>query len=144
MEVVFAGQELHGYQFAFSYKDMGILKIEELSGVYSQCDMCLVLSMTNLSLLPMEIMASGSVVVSNRGDNNSWMLNDENAILVETDPLRMAETMAYYLEHKEELERRRKIGLEYVKQFTWEEEIKKVYGFVVKSIETDMEKISKH
>ena len=144
LEVVFAGQELHGYQFAFSYKDMGILKIEELSGVYSQCDMCLVLSMTNLSLLPMEIMASGSVVVSNRGDNNSWMLNDENAILVETDPLRMAETMAYYLEHKEELERRRKIGLEYVKQFTWEEEIKKVYGFVVKSIETDMEKISKH
>ena len=112
--------------------------------MYSQCDMCLVLSMTNLSLLPMEIMASGSVVVSNRGDNNSWMLNDENAILVETDPLRMAETMAYYLEHKEELERRRKIGLEYVKQFTWEEEIKKVYGFVVKSIETDMEKISKH
>ena len=144
LEVVFAGQELHGYQFAFSYKDMGILKIEELSRVYSQCDMCLVLSMTNLSLLPMEIMASGSVVVSNQGDNNSWMLNDGNAILVETDPLRMAETMAYYLEHKEELERRRKIGLEYVKQFTWEEEIKKVYEFVVKSIETDMEKISKN
>ena len=141
VEVVFAGQKLEGYHFAFDYRDLGILRIEELSKVYSQCDMCLVLSMTNLSLLPMEVMASGSVVVSNQGENNSWLLNNENAILVETDPLRMAETMAYYLGHKEELERRRKIGLEYVKQFTWEEEIKKVYEFVVRSIETDLKNL---
>lgn len=141
LEVVFAGQKLHGYDFRFRYKDLGILKIEELSRAYSQCDLCLVLSMTNLSLLPMEIMASGSVVVSNQGKNNSWMLNDENAIIVDTDPLAMAETMAYYLQHKEELEKRRQAGLEYVKQYTWEKEIKRVYDFIVTSIETDLKKM---
>lgn len=138
VEVVFAGQKLEGYHFAFDYRDLGILRIEELSKVYSQCDMCLVLSMTNLSLLPMEVMASGSVVVSNQGENNSWLLNDQNAILVDTDPLSMAKTMEYYLKHKEELEKRRAEGLAYVKQFTWETEIEKVYRFMVESIEADL------
>lgn len=141
LEVVFAGQKLYGYDFHFAYRDMGILRIDELSNVYSQCDMCLVLSMTNLSLLPMEIMASGSVVVSNQGENNAWMLDDSNAIIVDTDPISMADTMAKFLENKQELEKRRAVGLEYVKQFTWENEIKKVYDFIVKSIETDMGKL---
>ena len=85
----------------------------------------------------MEVMASGSVVVSNQGENNSWLLNDQNAILVDTDPLSMAKTMEYYLKHKEELEKRRAEGLAYVKQFTWETEIRKVYRFIVESIEAD-------
>ena len=141
LEVVFAGQKLYGYDFRFRYKDMGILAIEELSQVYSQSDMCLVLSMTNLSLLPMEVMASGSVVVSNQGANNSWMLNDNNAVIVDTDPISMAETMAHYLPHKEEMEPKREAGLAYVKQFTWEKEIERVYDFIVKSVETDLRKI---
>lgn len=137
LEVVFAGQKLDGYDFRFRYRDMGILKIEELSRVYTQCDMCLVLSMTNLSLLPMEVMASGSVVVSNQGPNNAWLVNDENAVIMEPDPISMAETMAYYLEHKEKLAEKRAAGLEYVKQFTWEQEIQKVYDFMKQSIEKD-------
>ena len=86
----------------------------------------------------MEVMASGSVVVSNQGENNSWLLNDQNAILVDADPLSMAKTMEYYLKHKEELEKRRAEGLAYVKQFTWETEIEKVYRFMVQNIEEDL------
>ena len=65
-------------------------------------------------------------------------MNDQNAILVDTDPLSMAKTMEYYLKHKEELEKRRAEGLAYVKQFTWETEIRKVYRFIVESIEADL------
>lgn len=138
IEVVFAGQKLTGYDFGFQYQDLGILPIEKLSDVYSQCDMCLVLSMTNLSLLPMEIMASGSVVVSNKGPNNEWLLNDKNAIMVEAEPMAIADSMAYYFEHPELLQEKRKQGMECVEKYTWEDEIRKVYDFMVNSIERDI------
>ncbi len=138
LEVVFAGQKLVGYDFKFRYQDLGILALEQLCDVYSQCDLCLVLSMTNLSLLPMEIMASGSVVVSNKGPNNEWLLNENNAILVDAEPNAIADQMAYYLNHKDELAQRRRQGIACVEQFTWEDEIRKVYNFMVQSIDTDV------
>lgn len=139
LEVVFAGQKLVGYDFHFKYKDMGILRLEELSDVYSQCDMCLVLSMTNLSLLPMEIMASGSVVVSNKGKNNSWLLDNTNAVMVEPDPAKIADTMSYYLKHKDKLQDIRTKGMKFVEKFTWEREIRKVYDFMISSIDVDIQ-----
>ncbi len=138
LEVVFAGQKLVGYEFGFQYKDMGILALDQLCDVYSQCDMCLVLSMTNLSLLPMEIMASGSVVVSNKGPNNEWLLNDNNAIMVEAEPKSIATQMAYYFEHPAELQQKREQGIACVNQYTWEDEIRKVYQFMVQSIDSDV------
>lgn len=138
LEVVFAGQKLVGYDFKFQYQDMGILQLHQLCDVYSQCDMCLVLSMTNLSLLPMEIMASGSVVVSNKGPNNEWLLNDDNAVLVDPEPDAIADAMAYYFKHKDELANKRQMGIDYVQQFTWKDEIAKVYDFMTKSIDADV------
>lgn len=138
LEVVFAGQKLVGYDFNFKYKDMGILSLNQLCDVYSQCDMCLVLSMTNLSLLPMEIMASGSVVVSNKGANNEWLLNDENAIMVNAEPKEIAGRMEYFFEHPEELQKKRQQGVESANQYTWQDEIRKVYDFMVKSIDSDV------
>ena len=41
----------------------------------------MVFSFTNLSLLPLELMSCGCVVVSNRDDNTEWLLNDSNSIL---------------------------------------------------------------
>jgi len=43
----------------------------------------LVISLSNASLLPLELMACGCVVVSNRGPNVEWLLDDEVAILAE-------------------------------------------------------------
>ncbi len=140
LEIVFAGQQLVGYDFNFRYKDLGILSPERLSDVYAQCDMCLVLSMTNLSLLPMEIMASGSVVVCNTGDNNAWQLNEEHAVMVSPDPLEISDKMAYFFQHPKELEQKRQKGLEFVQQFTYEKEIRKVYDFMVQSIDKDVKK----
>lgn len=138
LEILFAGQKLVGYEFQFQYQDLGILPLHRLCDVYSQCDMCLVLSMTNLSLLPMEIMASGSVVVSNKGENNAWLLDDDNAIMVDPDPIDIADRMAYFLQHREELEEKRQRGISYVQQFTWDDEIRKVYDFMVQSIDADV------
>ncbi len=144
LEVWCAGQKLPDYEYPFNSKDLGILPLDQLCDTYSQCDMCFVLSTTNVSLLPAEIMASGSIVVSNGGENNDWLVNDENAVIVSTDPDEMAETMAYYLNHKEELIPRRKKALAYVNQFTWEDEMAKVSDFIKRSIDHDLAEMAEN
>ena len=55
--------------------------------------MCLVISNTNLSLVPFEVMACNSVAVCSKGANSSWMVNEENSILVDYDPIQIADRM---------------------------------------------------
>jgi glycosyltransferase involved in cell wall biosynthesis len=81
--ICLAGWNLGNYKIPFPALSAGLLPLEELADLYSQCDAALVLSLTNASLLPLELMACGCLVVSNRGPNVEWLLNDDAAILVD-------------------------------------------------------------
>ena len=86
------------------------MHLDELSDMYAQCDLCLVLSMTNLSLLPMEIMASNSVVVINNWPNNEWLCSEENSVMVETDPMNIAEEIKDSLTNQQGFDSKRVTG----------------------------------
>ena len=77
--------------------------------------MCLVISNTNLSLVPFEVMACNSVAVCSKGANSSWMVNEENSILVDYDPIQIADRMEYYFNHPDELATIRKKGMDFRK-----------------------------
>lgn len=77
IEVVLAGWDTSEYYIPFSHFNAGVVALDELSALYSQCDVALVLSFTNLSLLPLELLASGCPVVTNTGENNSWIDEDK-------------------------------------------------------------------
>lgn len=139
IEVIFAGWDISNYEIPFTHLNAGSVRLEELSDLYAQCDMCLVMSTTNLSLLPLEIMASNSVVVCSKGKNNEWLVNEDNAILVSYDPIEIADTLQYYLNNKNELEKIRKNGLSFVKDTEWRKEAEKVYGFITAVLEGDGE-----
>ena len=83
VNVICAGWDTDAYEIDFKHLNAGALKIEELPHLYSQCDAALVISMTNLSLLPIELMACGCPVISNKGENVEWLLNEENALLTD-------------------------------------------------------------
>ena len=140
LTVVFAGWDVGNYEIPFKHKNLGILPLEKLSDLYSQCDMCFIISNTNLSLLPLEVMASNSVAVCSKGENSSWLVNENNAIMVDYDPVLMAEKMAYYLKHKDELQKIRQKGLKFAMSTSWEEEAKKVRDALLKGIEADDKK----
>lgn len=139
IEVILAGWDVGNYEIPFIHLNAGIVKPAELSYLYGQCAMCLVLSSTNLSLLPLEIMASNSVVVSNRGPNNEWLLNSENAILTDDDPRDIADKMEYYFNHMDELEKIREYGKKFAEKTDWEAEADKAYEIIVSQIK-DREK----
>lgn len=140
IEVIFAGWDISNYEVPFKHLNEGSLRLEELSDVYAQCDMCLVMSTTNLSLLPLEVMASNSVVVCTEGENNSWLVNESNAIIVDYDPLHIADTMEAYLKDRDKLSEIRKKGLEFANNTSWEKEGKKVFDYIMKGIQEDGQK----
>lgn len=139
IEVVFAGWDVSNYEIPFTHLNAGSVRLEELSDLYAQCDMCLVMSTTNLSLLPLEIMASNSVVVCSEGENNEWLVNDDNAIIVPYDPCKIADTLQEYLENKSKLEKYKQNGLEFVQKTSWEKEAQKVYN-IIRSVVNGTEK----
>lgn len=142
VEIVMAGSSLEEYEISFPYIDLGTVALEELSELYAQCDLCLVLSHTNLSLLPLEIMASGSVVVCNRGANSEWLVNETNSVMTDADPVDIVEKMLYFLTHKEQLEKKRKSGQAFAEKTSWVKEAEKVAKFVKKGIAEDEKGIS--
>ncbi|ANN79920.1 glycosyl transferase group 1 [Bordetella flabilis] len=79
--VVFAGSDLAAYEIPFPHENKGVMDVQDLPHVYGQCDAALVLSFSNVSLLPLELMACGIPVVSNRAPQTEWLLNDSNAKL---------------------------------------------------------------
>lgn len=81
VEVVIAGWDISGLRLPFEHTSAGIAALDDLPQLYSDCDAALVLSFTNLSLLPLELMACGCPVVSNRGANVEWLLNKDVAVL---------------------------------------------------------------
>ena len=85
VKIVLAGCDASIYRLPFEYTNSGIMALDDLPRLYSQCDAALVLSHTNLSLLPLELMACGCPVVSNRGANVEWLLSDDTAMLAEND-----------------------------------------------------------
>lgn len=126
LTVVFAGEDLKNYVIPFKHENHGIVTVEELAQFYSECDMCLVVSGTNLSLLPLEIMGSNSVAICSKGENSSWLVNEENAVMVNYDPVEIADTIVYYYNHPEELEKIRTKGMQFAKNTSWEQEATKI------------------
>lgn len=137
VEVVFAGWDVSNYEIPFKHLNAGSVKLDELADLYAQCDMCLVLSNTNLSLLPLEVMASNSVAVCTKGANSDWLVNDDNAIMVDFDPITIADKIEYYFKNPEQLTAIREKGIEFALKTSWEQEADKVYQAVVEGIKED-------
>ncbi|WBM72085.1 glycosyltransferase family 4 protein [Buttiauxella sp. WJP83] len=122
VEFIFAGWDMDDYKFEHDFVNAGLLAVEELPEIYSNCDIALVLSFTNLSLLPLEIMACGCVVVSNEGDNVEWLLNKDNAVISSPAPMQLAENICKLLNEPNELLSLRQRGMDFASSTSWEKE----------------------
>ena len=79
-----AGWDVSPYKIPFPYVNLQDLRIDELNAVYNRCAAGLVISLTNMSLLPLELLASGVIPVVNDGDNNR--LVSDNPFIEYADP----------------------------------------------------------
>ena len=97
-QFILAGWDVSDYFIPFPHLSAGVVSPEELADVFSQCDAALILSLTNLSLMPLELMASGCAVVSNRGDCVEWLLNSDVALLTEPTLEALTDALCHLLQ----------------------------------------------
>ena len=126
VEVVFAGWDVSNYAVPFKHSDAGLLSLSELPDLYSQCDVALVLSLTNLSLLPLELMACGTPVVSNQSPSTEWLLNKTNARLAPATVIDLADAICAVLTDSVEANRLREGGFTTVAATDWHSEAHKL------------------
>lgn len=122
VEVVFAGWDLDGYAFDFDYESHGVVALDSLPGLYQTCDMGLVLSFTNLSLLPLELMATGVPVVSNTGPNVEWLLNGDVCQFAESDVDSIASALIELIDDEKKRVRLVEEGLRFAQCTSWQRE----------------------
>lgn len=120
--VVMAGWDVSHYSFPFPCDHAGLKNPDELAQLYASCDAALVLSLTNLSLLPLEIMACGVPVISNRAPCTEWLLNDDIAMLSKPGVTELANSIETVLRDPVLAASLRKNGLEFVNSTSWHRE----------------------
>ena len=111
----------------------GSVRVEELANLYSQCRAALILSCTNLSLLPLEVMACGVPVVTNRGKNVEWLLDSDTVKMADMDPIMLKNAVLEILDlDQQDYRRVVSRGLAFAKGTSWGRQIDKLSSILKK------------
>jgi len=133
-EIEFVGWDVSSYKIPFPYTNRGIISHTELASLYHEAVACLVLSLTNVSLLPLELLAGGCIPVMNEGDNNKMVLG-ENAYIRYTpaSPVQLAQELCRAVEQKD-LERHARQASDSVKDLSWDDSYTKVEAVLMREV----------
>jgi O-antigen biosynthesis protein len=100
--VVFAGGDVSGYDIPFTHLNARELALSALPPLYRRCHLGLVLSGTNLSLLPLELAACKCPVVMNDNPCAKWLLDETAAFFAQPDPQALADQICFAIENEAE------------------------------------------
>lgn len=119
-EVDFFGWKLGKLSVGFPYRDLGILKGEELATLYREATIGLVFSATNHSLVNKEMMACGLPVIDLDLDTVRSIFPESAMAFAKPTPEGIADQIEALLRQPQERERLRSGGLAYVQDLSWE------------------------
>jgi hypothetical protein len=100
-----AGWDVSNWDIPFRYKNLASLEISELNGIYNRCAAGLVMSLSNMSLLPLELISSGVTAVVNDGPNNRMVSDNPFIEYVPSSPLAIARKLAEIMDRPDAVER---------------------------------------
>jgi O-antigen biosynthesis protein len=131
IRIITAGWDLSDYGIPFVYEDHKKVTPEQLASLYRESDVALVISLTNLSLLPYEVAATGCPVLMNDGPNTEWIDPAKEFFFFSKPTVNtFVSTLEYIIDNpKETAERMTKLN-EYLKTISWETEIRKCYNVI--------------
>lgn len=102
-----AGWDVSNWDLPFSYRNEAVLDVTELNALYNRCAAGLVMSLSNMSLLPLELMSSGVAPVVNDGPNNRMVSDNPFIEYVPLSPKTIARRMVEVLDRPDQVERAR-------------------------------------
>jgi glycosyltransferase involved in cell wall biosynthesis len=105
----------------FAHEHLGVLSHDELASLFSSATLGVVLSMTNYSLIPQEMLACGLPCVDLAGVSAEGVFGANGPVaLAEPDPVALAGVISRLLDDADERERRSALGLSFVAGRTWD------------------------
>lgn len=116
--ITLAGWDVAEYHITFPYKNLKTLRLEELSAIYNQCVAGLVISLTNMSLLPLELLATGVIPVVNEAPNNTQVSNNPYIKYAPASPDALAQALVEVVD-KKDLPKYAEIAASSVKDISW-------------------------
>lgn len=114
-----AGWDVKPYQIPFEYTNLKDLRIDELNDVYNRCATGLVISLTNMSLLPLELLSSGVIPVVNDGPNNRLVSDNPFIEYTQASPKALAARMIELVD-RADLPEHARAASESVRAADWE------------------------
>ncbi|WP_172403343.1 glycosyltransferase family 4 protein [Ensifer aridi] len=134
-EVDFFGWELGNLSVDFPYRDLGILKAEELAQLYREATIGVVFSATNHSLVNKEMMACGLPVIDFDLETVRSIFPDNTIAFAEPTPEGIADQIERLLKKPEERDRLRGGGLAFVKNLSWEKSARLVEAAIQQRVD---------
>jgi glycosyltransferase involved in cell wall biosynthesis len=119
---IFGTEISFGLPFA---KSLGMLTHDKLQALYHKCHMGMVASLTNISNVTFEMMASGLPVIEFEEGSAKSFFTGEQLILVDTNPRAFSATINYYVDHQDVLNETVKKGQGAIKDRTWDASAKR-------------------
>lgn len=89
-----AGWDVSDYAIPFPYVNLSTLPLNKLNDVYNRCAAGLVMSFTNMSLLPLELLSSGTIAIVNDGENNRLVSNNKYIVYTPNDPISLSDALS--------------------------------------------------
>jgi hypothetical protein len=123
------GWDVSSYELPFPYNNLKILEHHELNELYNRCAASLVLSLTNMSLLPLELLAAGCIPVVNDGENNRLVSDNEFIAYTQTNPLALAEKLSEIVTNPGQAAHAKAAAASAVQE-TWEDAGKRLVNIV--------------
>jgi O-antigen biosynthesis protein len=87
-----------GTRLPFTATDHGLCTPEQLNALYNRCVAGLVLSATNVSLVPHEMLAAGCVPVVNDAEHNRIVLDNDHIAYAPATPFELADALCALVE----------------------------------------------
>jgi GT2 family glycosyltransferase len=120
LRVVAFGDSNPSREPPFGHEHAGIVDPRQLAALYSQGTVGLVLSMTNYSLIPQEMLACGLPCVDLLGGCSEAVFGGDGPVaLTPFDPVAVADVVERLLTDREEWRRRSEAGLVWTSERTW-------------------------
>lgn len=105
-----AGGDVRGLGVLFPHRSHASLDVTALNALYNRCAAGLVLSLTNMSLLPLELMASGVAPVVNDAPNNRLVSDNEYIEWVSLSPAAIARRLVEIIDRPDRDDRARQMS----------------------------------
>ncbi len=128
-----AGWDVADYDIPFPYVNLKTLELSQLNELYNRCAAGLLLSFSNMSLLPLELLGSGTIPVMNEGENNSLVSNNPYIAYTAPNPVALADMLSKVVS-KKDLPKYAKQASESVEMSSWDSSGEKFIGIVEREV----------